>query len=33
MFEDVGGTVKDLIQEGKVQHFGLSEVSADTIRT
>ena len=23
--EDVAGTVKDLIQEGKVKHFGLSE--------
>jgi aryl-alcohol dehydrogenase-like predicted oxidoreductase len=31
--EDVAGTVKDLIREGKVKHFGLSEVSAQTIRT
>jgi aryl-alcohol dehydrogenase-like predicted oxidoreductase len=30
--EDVAGTVKDLIQEGKVKHFGLSEASAKTIR-
>ena len=30
--EDVAGAVKDLIQEGKVRHFGLSEVSAGTIR-
>lgn len=30
--EDVAGAVKDLIQEGKVQHFGLSEASAETIR-
>lgn len=30
--EDVAGTVKDLIQEGKVKHFGLSESSADLIR-
>lgn len=30
--EDVAGTIKDLIQEGKVQRFGLSEVSAQTIR-
>ena len=30
--EDVAGAVKDLIQEGKVRHFGLSEASADTIR-
>jgi aryl-alcohol dehydrogenase-like predicted oxidoreductase len=30
--EDVAGTVKDLIQEGKVRHFGLSEASAQTIR-
>jgi aryl-alcohol dehydrogenase-like predicted oxidoreductase len=30
--EDVAGTVKDLIAEGKVGHFGLSEASADTIR-
>lgn len=30
--EDIAGTVKDLIQEGKVQNFGLSEVSPDTIR-
>ncbi|MAU70653.1 MAG: aldo/keto reductase [Pseudozobellia sp.] len=30
--EDVAGTVKDLIAEGKVQHFGLSEAGANTIR-
>lgn len=30
--EDVAGTVKDLIREGKVKHFGLSESSADQIR-
>jgi aryl-alcohol dehydrogenase-like predicted oxidoreductase len=30
--EDVAGTVKDLIQQGKVKHFGLCEVSARTIR-
>lgn len=30
--EDVAGTVKDLIREGKVNHFGLSESSADLIR-
>lgn len=30
--EDVAGTVKDLIQDGKVLHFGLSEASARTIR-
>ncbi|WP_395700321.1 aldo/keto reductase [Aquabacterium sp.] len=30
--EDVAGTVKDLIREGKVRHFGLSEASAATIR-
>ena len=30
--EDVAGTVKDLIQEGKVKHFGLSEAPADLIR-
>ena len=30
--EDVAGTVKDLIQQGKVGHFGLSEASAQTIR-
>jgi aryl-alcohol dehydrogenase-like predicted oxidoreductase len=30
--EDVAGTVKDLIKEGKVLHFGLSEASAKTIR-
>lgn len=30
--EDVAGTIKDLIQEGKVLHFGLSEASARTIR-
>jgi aryl-alcohol dehydrogenase-like predicted oxidoreductase len=30
--EDVAGAVKELIQEGKVKHFGLSEESAQTIR-
>ena len=30
--EDVAGTVRDLIAEGKVRHFGLSEASARTIR-
>lgn len=30
--EEVAGTVKDLIQEGKVKYFGLSEASAKTIR-
>jgi aryl-alcohol dehydrogenase-like predicted oxidoreductase len=30
--EDVAGAVKDLIQEGKVKHFGLSEAGPDTIR-
>ncbi len=30
--EDVAGAVKDLVQEGKVRHFGLSEASASTIR-
>lgn len=30
--EDVAGTVKDLIQEGKVKYFGLSEAGAHTIR-
>lgn len=29
--EDVAGTVKDLIAEGKVRHFGLCEAAADTI--
>ncbi len=29
--EDVAGTVRDLIQEGKVKHFGLSEAGAQTI--
>src|SRR4030088_3695001 len=31
-FEDVAGAVKELIQQGKVKHFGLSEASAQTIR-
>jgi len=31
--EDVAGAVKDLIQAGKVKHFGLSESSADQIRS
>jgi aryl-alcohol dehydrogenase-like predicted oxidoreductase len=30
--EDVAGTVRDLIAEGKVKHFGLSEAGAQTIR-
>ena len=30
--EDVAGAVKDLIREGKVRHFGLSEAGANTIR-
>ena len=30
--EDVAGTVKELIQQGKVKHFGLSEASGQTIR-
>ncbi|SHJ91547.1 Predicted oxidoreductase [Malonomonas rubra DSM 5091] len=30
--EDVAGTVRDLIREGKVRHFGLSEAGAETIR-
>jgi aryl-alcohol dehydrogenase-like predicted oxidoreductase len=30
--EDVAGAVRDLVKEGKVRHFGLSEASAETIR-
>jgi aryl-alcohol dehydrogenase-like predicted oxidoreductase len=30
--EEVAGTLKDLIQEGKIRHYGLSEAGADTIR-
>ena len=30
--EDVAGAVKDMIQQGKVRHFGLSEAGAQTIR-
>jgi Aldo/keto reductase family len=30
--EDVAGAVKDLIQQGKVRHFGMSEADAKTIR-
>ena len=30
--EDVAGTVKDLIREGKVKHFGLSEAGLNTVR-
>ncbi|WP_433763452.1 aldo/keto reductase [Flavobacterium ginsenosidimutans] len=30
--EDVAGTIKDLIQEGKVKHFGLSEADVESIR-
>ncbi|HEV2583796.1 MAG TPA: aldo/keto reductase, partial [Ktedonobacteraceae bacterium] len=30
--EEVAGAVKDLFEEGKVKHFGLSEAGAGTIR-
>ena len=30
--EDVAGTVQDLIKEGKVKHFGLSEAGVESIR-
>ncbi len=30
--EDVAGTVKDLIRQGKVKHFGMSEAGAESIR-
>ncbi len=30
--EDVAGTVKDLIQEGKVKHFGMSEAGVESVR-
>ena len=30
--EDVAGTIKDLIAEGKIKHFGLSEAGVETIR-
>jgi aryl-alcohol dehydrogenase-like predicted oxidoreductase len=30
--EDMAGAVKDLIQQGKVKHFGLSEAGVQTIR-
>ncbi len=30
--EDVAGTVKELVEQGKVKHFGMSEASAKTIR-
>jgi aryl-alcohol dehydrogenase-like predicted oxidoreductase len=30
--EDVAGTIRNLIQEGKVRHFGMSEAAAQTIR-
>ena len=30
--EDVAGTVKELVEEGKVRHFGLSEAGVETIR-
>lgn len=30
--EDVAGTIKDLIRQGKVKHFGMSEAGAETIR-
>jgi aryl-alcohol dehydrogenase-like predicted oxidoreductase len=29
---DVAGAIRDLIMEGKVKHFGLSEAAAHTIR-
>ena len=32
LIEEVTGTVRDLIQEGKVKHFGLSEAGVETIR-
>jgi aryl-alcohol dehydrogenase-like predicted oxidoreductase len=32
LLEDVVGAVKELIEDGKVKHFGLSEASAQTIR-
>ena len=32
MVDDVAGAVKDLIQQGKVKHFGLSEAGVQTIR-
>jgi aryl-alcohol dehydrogenase-like predicted oxidoreductase len=32
LIEGVAGVVKDLIQEGKVKHFGLSEAGVQTIR-
>jgi aryl-alcohol dehydrogenase-like predicted oxidoreductase len=32
LIEDVAGAVKELIQEGKVKHFGLSEAGVQTIR-
>jgi aryl-alcohol dehydrogenase-like predicted oxidoreductase len=32
LIEDVAGTVKELIQAGKVRHFGLSEAGVNTIR-
>jgi aryl-alcohol dehydrogenase-like predicted oxidoreductase len=32
VIEDVAGAMKDLIQEGKVTHYGLSEAGAQTIR-
>lgn len=32
LIEDVAGAVKDLIEEGKVKHFGLSEAGVQTIR-
>jgi aryl-alcohol dehydrogenase-like predicted oxidoreductase len=30
--EEVAGTVKDLIAQGKLKHFGMSEAGAQTIR-
>ena len=30
--EDVAGALKDLIRDGKVKHFGLSEAGVQTIR-
>ena len=31
--EDVAGTVKELIEQGKVRHFGMSEAGVESIRT
>ncbi|MHC5736306.1 aldo/keto reductase [Nostoc sp.] len=32
LIEDVAGTIKDLIGEGKIKHWGLSEAGVQTIR-